>query len=48
MGSCFSSNRRYAKQLVSFPLIVHGYVSGGDLIFFEEKDFFDDHTMLNR
>ena len=29
-------------------MIVHGYVQGGDLIFFEEKDFFDDYTMLNR
>ena len=48
MGSCFSGNKRYAKQLVSFPMIVHGYVQGGDLIFIEEKDFFDDYTILNR
>lgn len=49
MGNCLGGRRsRYAKQLVSFPRVVHGYVQGGDLIFIEEKDFFDDYTLLNR
>ena len=50
MGNCCkgSGRGRYSKQLVSFPRIVHNYVQGGDLIFVEELDFFDDYTRLNR
>ena len=48
MGNCFAAKNRYLKQLVSFPRIVHGYVQGGDLIFIEELDFFDNYTRMNR
>ena len=49
MGNCFGgSRRRYTRQLVTFPRIIQGYVQGGDLIFVEEMDFFDNYTMLNR
>ena len=49
MGNCFGGRRnRYAKKLVSFPVIVQDFVRGGDLIFFEELDYFDDYTRLNR
>ena len=47
MGNCFGGRRGHAKQIVSFPRIVHGYVQGGDLIFFEELGFFDNYTRLN-
>ena len=47
MGNCFGS-RRLPRKLVSFPVIVQDFVRGGDLIFFEELDYFDDYTRLNR
>ena len=48
MGCWSSKGERYTKRLVSFPRIVHNYVQGGDLIFIQEKDFFDDYTIMNR
>ena len=47
MGNCFGS-RRLPRKLVSFPVVVQDFVRGGDLIFFEELDYFDDYTRLNR
>ena len=48
MGNCFGNRNRYSKKLVSFPVIVQDFVRGGDLIFWEEQDFFDDYTLINR
>ena len=32
---------------VSFPKVVDQFVQGGDLLFIEEKAYFDDYTILN-
>jgi len=48
MGNCFGARGRYTRKLVSFPIIVQDFVRGGDVIFWEEQDFFDDYTLLNR
>lgn len=43
MGGLFTSN----NNLVTFPLAVDKFVQGGDLLFMEDKQYFDDYTILN-
>ena len=35
------------KKLLAFPTAVNKYVKGGDLIFMEDFQYFDDYTQLN-
>ena len=49
MGTLFSRRVRDKdmKPYVSFPIAVDNFVSGGDLVFIEETDFFDGYTKMN-
>ena len=43
MGGLFS----YRSTVVTFPQAVDKFVQGGDLLFMEDKQYFDDYTILN-
>jgi len=43
MGSALAEE----KSVVSFPFAVDKFVQGGDLIFMEDMQYFDDYTRLN-
>ena len=44
MGNLF---KKAEKNLVSFPLAVDKFVEGGDLLFMEDRHYFDEYTIMN-
>ena len=50
MGNLFYNKKvkdKDMKPYVSFPVAIDNFVSGGDLIFIEEMEFFDGYTKMN-
>lgn len=37
----------FGKKTISFPKVVSKYVKGGDLIFMEDLQYFDEYTKMN-